>query len=39
MGGACSTYVEEERCIEGFRGIREKDHLEEAGIVGRILLG
>jgi len=30
MGGACGTYVGQERCMEGFGGIDlwERDHLE-----------
>jgi hypothetical protein len=39
MGDACSMYEGEERCIQGFGGKPEgKNHLEEAGIDGRIIL-
>jgi len=40
MGGACSTYGGEERCIEGFwwGNLRERDHLEDPGVDGRIIL-
>jgi hypothetical protein len=40
MGGACGTYGEDERCIQGFRGgnLREGDHLEDPGVDGRIIL-
>ena len=40
MGGACSTYGGEERCLTGFwwRNLREGDHLEDPGIDERILL-
>ena len=39
MGGACSTYGGEEGCIQGFGGghLRERDHLEDPGIDGRII--
>ena len=39
MGGACSTYGGEERCITGFwwGNLREIDHLEDPGVDGRIL--
>ena len=38
MGGACSAYGEEERYIRGFwwENLREREHLEEPGIDGRI---
>jgi hypothetical protein len=39
MGGACSTYGREERCIQSLEG--EPDggvHLEDPGIDGRIIL-
>jgi len=36
MGGACDTYGVEERCIQGFR--RERDHLGDPGVDGRIIL-
>jgi len=40
MGGACSAYREEERRIQGFGGenLRERNHLEDPGIDGRIIL-
>jgi hypothetical protein len=40
MANACSTYEGEERCIQGFDGgnLRERDHLEDPGIDGRIIL-
>jgi hypothetical protein len=39
MGGACSTYGGEERCVQGFGGRNlEIDHVEDLGIGGRIIL-
>jgi len=39
MGGACSAYVLEERRIQGFGGdMRERDHLGNPGLDGRITL-
>jgi len=40
IGGACSTYVGEESCIQGFGSgnLRERAHLENPGIDGRIIL-
>jgi len=40
MGGACNTYEGKERRIQGFgRGnLRERDHLEEPGVDGRIIV-
>ena len=35
MGGACSTYGGEERCVQGFGGERGK---EDPGVHGRIIL-
>jgi len=35
MGGACSTYVEEDRLIQGYVG--EKYRLEDPGVLGRII--
>jgi hypothetical protein len=34
MGGACSTYGGEERCLQGSGGgtLRERDHLEDPGL-------
>jgi len=40
MGGARSTYGEEKRCVRGFwcRHLRVRDHLEDPGIGGMIIL-
>jgi len=40
MGGACSMYGGEEKCIQGFTGgnLSEPDHLEDPGIDGRVIL-
>jgi len=40
VGGACSTYGEEERCIQDLGGgdVREGDHLEDPGIHGEMIL-
>jgi len=39
MRGVCSTYGGEERHIQGTGGeTRERDHLEDPGIDGRIIL-
>jgi hypothetical protein len=40
MGGARSTYRGEERCTHDFGGgnLRERDHLEDPGIDGMIIL-
>jgi hypothetical protein len=35
-GSACSTYGDEERCIQGFGG--EENHLEDPGVDGRIII-
>ena len=39
-GGACSTYGEEERCIQGFGGgkLWEREHLEDQVVNGRVIL-
>jgi hypothetical protein len=40
MGGVCSTYWKDESCIQGFGGgnLRERVHLEDPGVGGRIIL-
>jgi len=40
MGGTCSTYGREERRIQDFVGgnLRERDHLGDPGVDGRIIL-
>jgi hypothetical protein len=39
MGGTCSAYGGEERCIEVFgRGLRERDHLGDPRVERRIIL-
>jgi hypothetical protein len=40
MGGACSAYGGEERRIHGFgaENLRERDHSENPGVDGRIIL-
>jgi hypothetical protein len=37
LGGACSTY-REERCIHTGLWCRERDHLEDLAVDGRIIL-
>ena len=41
VGGECNTCLGEERCIQGFGGenLRERYHLEDPDIDGRIILG
>jgi hypothetical protein len=41
MGGACSAYGRERIGYVGFRWgkLRERDHLENLGVGGRIILG
>jgi len=39
MDGACSTYWGEERCMQVLVGkLRERDHLGDPGVDGRIIL-
>jgi len=40
MGGACSTYGGEERCIHGFgeENLKKRDHFGDPGIKGMIIL-
>jgi hypothetical protein len=39
MGGACGTYERQARCIQRFdRDLREREHLEDLGADGRIIL-
>jgi len=40
MAGVCSTYREEVKCTQGFVGgnLKERDHLEDPGIDGKITL-
>jgi len=40
MVGACSTYGGDERCIHEvwWRNMKKRDHLEDPGIDGRIIL-
>jgi hypothetical protein len=40
MVGACSAYGGGERCIQGFGGgnLRERGHLVDSGVDGRIIL-
>ena len=40
LGGPCSMYGGEKRCIQGFGGETrgEKDHLEDPGVGGTIIL-
>ena len=40
IGGACSMYGGEERCVQGFGGETwgGRDHMEDPGVNGRIIL-
>jgi hypothetical protein len=41
MGRVCNTYGGDERCIQFFfwwGNVRERDHLEDAGVDGKIIL-
>jgi hypothetical protein len=39
LGGACSKYGGEERCIQGWVGkLMEGEHLEDRGVDGRLIL-
>ena len=40
MDGACSAYGREEMCIQDFDegNLRERDHLDDPGVEGRIVL-
>jgi hypothetical protein len=39
MGGACSTYYDEEMCIRVlWRNVKERAHLEDLGIDTRVIL-
>jgi len=39
MSGACSTYGRKLICIQGFgENLKERDHLEEPGLDGRIIV-
>jgi hypothetical protein len=40
IGGACSTYRREKRCIQGFDGenLKERAHLEDIGVDGTRVL-
>jgi len=40
MGGVCTKFGEQKRCIQGFRwgDLRDKDHFEDLGVDGRIIL-
>jgi len=39
MGGACSTRGGEEWCMQGWWGnLRGRDHLEDTGVDGRIII-
>ena len=40
MGGACSIYGGEDRCVQGFGGETQErgDHLEDPGIDGGVII-
>jgi hypothetical protein len=40
MGGACSTYGEDDNCVQGFgvETIGKEAHLKDLGVDGRIIL-
>jgi len=40
IGRTCSTMKDEERCIQGFGGktLLEREHLEDPGLDGRIII-
>jgi len=38
MSGPYGTYGRQEKCIQGFAGKRERDHLADLGAEGRIIL-
>ena len=39
MGGECSAYGGEQRCVQGLVGnLRERDHLEDPDLDGRTIL-
>jgi hypothetical protein len=40
MGGVCTKYGKDEKCIQNFgeKNLKVRDHLEDLGIDGRIIL-